>query len=124
MYRLRVETHFDAAHKLLGYPGECANLHGHRWRVIVSFDFSTLQKCAGGTCEGIAQDFKVLKEDINAILPDHTCLNDLFDFNPTAENIARWIYERLYEKGLPVHSVEVYETPACSVLFLPDGNED
>jgi 6-pyruvoyl tetrahydropterin synthase/QueD family protein len=55
MYELTIKAHFDAAHALRGYPGECKNLHGHTWDVEVTVLGSDLDDI------GIVYDFKRLK---------------------------------------------------------------
>jgi 6-pyruvoyltetrahydropterin/6-carboxytetrahydropterin synthase len=113
MYYLRIKQHFDSAHKLNDYDGECANLHGHRWIAEVCLSFDTLQD------NGIAIDFKVIKDKLKEILPDHRYLNDIMKENPTAENIAKWIYKRLPSK---CQSVTIWETPECSVTYTEESN--
>ena len=110
MYELRVKHHFDAAHKLNDYDGECANLHGHRWIVEVLYQFYGLQK------NGIAIDFKIVKDTLKGILPDHKYLNDVMTENPTAENIAKWLFKQLGN----CKAVTVWETPECSVTYRED----
>ena len=86
---------FDAAHKLVDYPGKCANLHGHRYELTVTC------QCVQDE-DGIDLDFMKLKsyveENIIEAL-DHHYLNDIIDMpNPTAENILLWVYGRLVPK--------------------------
>jgi len=98
MYRLRIESHFDAAHKLIGYEGKCAELHGHTWKVEVFVVGKKLNDV------GILVDFNILKEKLNKIIErlDHKLLNDLKEIgNPTCENISKYIFENL--KNLPKH---------------------
>jgi 6-pyruvoyltetrahydropterin/6-carboxytetrahydropterin synthase len=98
MYRLRIESHFDAAHKLLDYEGKCAELHGHTWKVEV---FVVGEKI---NSVGILVDFSILKEKLNKIIErlDHKFLNDLKEMgNPTCENLSKYIFENL--KDLPKH---------------------
>lgn len=64
-------------------------MHGHTWRVAVTWQYETLQP------SGMAEDFKVLKARLKATLPDHKVLNEVLPFNPTAENLARWLCEEL-----------------------------
>ena len=118
-YELTVKDHFDAAHSLTGYPGQCANLHGHTWDVEVSIEGTELDEI------GILYDFKTLKRDLAAILAnfDHKYLNDvaLFDgLNSTAENMARIIFEQL-EKKLPeqvtLTEVCVWESPIARLRY-------
>ena len=65
MYELTVKSHFDAAHALRGYPGECRNLHGHTWDVEVTVGGTELDEI------GIVYDFKALKDDLNGVLDDY-----------------------------------------------------
>lgn len=121
MYDLMIRGHFDAAHALIGYPGECCNLHGHTWDVEVVVRGSELDSV------GIVYDFKTLKADLAAVLDplDHAYLNDVPPFdslNPTAENLSRHIYDRLQETvGGAVHVVEVavWESPVAKITYRP-----
>ncbi len=119
MYELTVKSHFDAAHALRGYPGECRNLHGHTWDVEVTVGGSELDEI------GIVYDFKALKDDLGAVLADydHAFINEVAPFDvltPTAENLARVIYERLEQTVDPrVHVVEVavWESPIAKLTY-------
>ena len=98
MYRLRIESHFDAAHKLNGYEGKCAGLHGHTWKVEVFVVGEKLDDV------GILLDFDILKEKLGKTIErlDHKFLNDLKEIgNPTCENLSKYIFETL--KDLPKH---------------------
>lgn len=76
-------------HKLtLPYKSKCRNLHGHNWLVRIWCGGKKLNKC------GMVEDFTLLKKKIHDRL-DHKYLNDIFDFNPTAENIGRWMLEQV-----------------------------
>ena len=123
MYQISVEQHFDAAHFLRGYQGKCEALHGHRFGVVVKIQASGLDDI------GLAYDFAVLKRHLTDILSsfDHTCLNDVPPFdeiNPSSENIATTIYDRLQPKlaGDPISlsCVEVWESPLTGVIYTPD----
>ena len=122
MFELSVDGHFDSAHFLRGYPGDCARLHGHSWKVTVAVS------AAGTGNLGMAVDFKTISTHLNAVLGefDHRTLNDLApfaDINPTAENIARFIFERislsLNAEGIAVSSVTVAESERCRVVWKP-----
>lgn len=113
MYILRISKKFDAAHYLKNYQGKCANLHGHTWKVVFWFKFNELNDV------GIAKDFKEIKEVLDKILPDHQCLNHIYSFNPTAENLARHFFEEV-KKNLPVVQVDVYESEDCCVSYIED----
>lgn len=118
-YRLTVKSHFDAAHALRGYPGECRDLHGHTWDVEVSVSGEELDEV------GIVYDFKRLKDDLNAVLEpfDHSYLNEVSPFdeiNATAENLARHVYGVLKDKvpdGIEVCEVAVWESPVARIAY-------
>lgn len=117
MYRLRIESHFDAAHKLVGYQGKCSKLHGHRWKVEVFVIGEKLDKV------GILVDFKTLKKCLCQITEklDHCYLNDFKDIgNPTSENISRYIYRNLQDlpKSVRLEKVRVWETPGSWCEYL------
>lgn len=112
MYRSYVRRHFDAAHALRGYQGRCENLHGHRYEVVVCVESEELNDI------GLAFDFTELKRQLDAVLArfDHRNLCDTPPFgevNPSAENIARVVYEAM-EDALPhlkILYVQAYESP-------------
>ncbi|MCL2808264.1 MAG: 6-carboxytetrahydropterin synthase QueD [Coriobacteriia bacterium] len=119
VYTLTVKDHFDAAHSLIGYPGECRKLHGHTWDIEVSVSGVELDDV------GIVYDFKDLKDNLATIIAsyDHVFLNDVPPFNQinaTAEHLARVIYERL-EELLPAHvtleEVSVWESPIAKLTY-------
>jgi len=120
MFELTVERQFAAAHYLRGYAGPCARLHGHNYRVRVSFQGEALDE------GGFLLDFAVLKRLCEeAVAPlDHQCLNDLGAFaerNPTAEVLAEYLYRELAQSsaGLPaqVAAVTVYESDTAAVTY-------
>jgi 6-pyruvoyltetrahydropterin/6-carboxytetrahydropterin synthase len=121
MYELTVKSHFDAAHALRGYPGECRNLHGHTWDVEVTVGATELDDI------GIVYDFKLLKDDLNSVLAayDHAYINEVPPFDelsPTAENLARVVYERLADMVDPrvnVIEVVVWESPIARLAYRP-----
>jgi 6-pyruvoyltetrahydropterin/6-carboxytetrahydropterin synthase len=118
MFYVSVESHFDAAHFLRGYGGKCENLHGHRYRVAVKISAGEVNEI------GLAYDFSDVKAVLKPLVDryDHILLNDVPPFdkiNPSAENIARTIYEELKPKigGAAVESVTVWESPESSVEY-------
>ena len=117
MYQLRVKDHFDAAHYLEGYVGKCHELHGHRWEVEIVLQYDKLG------VNNMLIDFKQVKEVLKVLLDkclDHHCLNKtLVEENPTAEYLAKWIYENV---GLcDLVSVTVWESPECSATYFDGG---
>ena len=136
MYQLTTEHSFDSAHFLAGYDGKCGNLHGHRWRVLLTVQSETLRE--DQQQKGMCVDFAELKKDLRTELDalDHVLIIEQeslrestmkalqeekfqvveMPFRPTAENFARYFYELFTLKGYPVAKVEVYETPNnCAV---------
>jgi 6-pyruvoyltetrahydropterin/6-carboxytetrahydropterin synthase len=121
MYVLTVRDHFDAAHSLRGYDGECQRLHGHTWDVEVSVEGTELDGI------GILYDFKTLKADLRSALDDydHRYLDEVAPFdtmNATAENLARIVYERLETvvgAGVRVSEVAVWESPIARLVYRP-----
>lgn len=115
-----IEDSFSAAHQLRGYEGPCENLHGHTWKVQVFVLGEATDRL------GMVIDFKKLRSFLSGILKelDHTNLNDLKTFkevNPTSENVARYIYERVkgaFGAGVKTSKVAVYESPtACATYY-------
>ena len=85
MYYVSKRMEIAGAHNLkLNYESKCQNLHGHNWIVTVYCKAKTLDE------NGMIIDFKHIKNMISDKL-DHQYINDIVDFNPTAENMAKWI---------------------------------
>lgn len=85
MYEIQKTFEVAGAHRLtLDYDSQCQNLHGHSWIITVYCRCLDLNK------NGMVIDFTEIKKLVHDKM-DHKCLNDVFDFNPTAENIAEWI---------------------------------
>lgn len=119
-YTLRVLTDFASAHTLRGYPGQCANLHGHNWKVEAEIEAAQLDEL------GMAVDFKVVKNVAREIAGrlDHQYLNDVEPFdrlNPTAENIAQWFFRemalQLDRPGLRMSALTLWETERACVRY-------
>ena len=85
MYYVSKRLEVAGAHQLkLGYESPCTNLHGHNWIITVECKSKTLN------ADGMVVDFKAIKEAVSNKF-DHQYLNEVVPFNPTAENIARYI---------------------------------
>jgi len=121
MYEIRVEADFAAAHFLADYHGKCERLHGHNYRVLAH--------ARGGELDagGMLLDFGVLKDALRGVCAslDHSNLNEITEFhdNPSAERIARYIYDRLRAlmPESPIRAVDVYETPTSRARYCPES---
>ncbi|MBU1148115.1 MAG: 6-carboxytetrahydropterin synthase QueD [Candidatus Omnitrophica bacterium] len=119
MYEILVKADFSGAHNLRGYRGKCEKLHGHNWKIEARFESDSLNDI------GIAADFKALKAKLNNVLKklDHSHLNKSTFFkkqNPSAENIARYIFEELQKsikKDVSVKSVSVWESDTSCASY-------
>ena len=109
-WRLRVREKFQAAHFLKEYKGKCEKVHGHTFQVEAVVEVGELDPT------GIGVDFTRIKAKLVEILPDHTLLNDVYRFNPSAENLARQFFEEL-KKCLPVIEVTVWESEDASATY-------
>ena len=124
MFELVVNGAFEAAHRLVDYPGKCNRLHGHSWTVELSVVGNKLNKI------GMVADFKTLKTLLMEVLDDmdHQYLNELSQFkeiNPTAENLAQYIYNTLKQKEIfdgtvKLNYVKVWESPKSAVIYRED----
>ena len=119
MYKIKIYDHISSAHQLREYEGKCENLHGHNWKIEVKFSGEKLDNT------GMLLDFKIAKKYLGEVINqlDHKFLNELSPFdkiNPTAENIAKFIYDliskKIKSKDYKVSSVTVWETERnCAV---------
>ena len=134
MYRITKSVSFCYGHRLLNHQGKCRHLHGHNARAVVTLAAAALN------ADGMICDFddigRLLKHWIDSEI-DHTLLlhkDDpvlpalhkqgervlVVDWNPTAENIARMIYQFVAQHGYPVTEVTVWETETCHASYAPE----
>jgi 6-pyruvoyltetrahydropterin/6-carboxytetrahydropterin synthase len=124
MYEVSVDEMFAAAHNLRNYKGKCENLHGHNYKVRVTLAGKEVDST------GLLYDFVHLKQVIQGVIRslDHKYLNELPPFdvlNPSAENIARYIYEQTSKQlpqapnGAGVASITVWETDVAAATYRP-----
>lgn len=123
MYEVVVESEFSAAHALKLYDGSWEPRHGHDWKVAVTVRSEALDSM------GVVVDFEALKPNLKKVLAEfnETSFNEHPDFkgeklNPSTENMARVIYERLV-RAFPVGQakivkVTVWETPDASASYV------
>jgi len=124
MFRVTKEIHFCYGHRLLDYAGKCRHLHGHNGKAVVTLeapaldplgmvvDFSEIKRVLGKWIDD-ALDHRMLLHRDDPILPDLRQRGELFvelDVNPTAENIAKMIFDYAVSHGLPVIEVTLWET--------------
>jgi len=121
MFELKVVSRFAAAHQLKMVAEKCENLHGHNWRVEVFIAGKELNKA------GVLMDFGEIKIHLNEIIEslDHKFLNDLNlfeDGNPSSENIARYIADKMQAKiGTPevsISRVSVWESDDSCATYI------
>ena len=120
MFEISIKSHFCGAHSLTGYKGLCANLHGHNWEVEIFLGGARTNRL------GMLVDFKYAKEVLHTVLKklDHRNLNALPIFrktNPTAENIAKFIFDELFPKlnspDCRLNRVRISETPGTAAYY-------
>ena len=110
MYYVRKRLEISAAHRLeLDYESKCTSFHGHNWIITVHCRARELN------ANGMVTDFTDIKRIVTERL-DHRCLNDTLPFNPTAENIARWICENVEN----CYRVEVQESEGNTAVYELD----
>jgi len=133
MFRVTREIDFCYGHRLLNYEGKCRHLHGHNGRALITIETSQLDD------RGMVQDFseikRVLSRWIDGALDHRMILHRddpaaaalkqlgepvfLMDANPTAENLARLIFDEAARQGFPVVEVRLWETPRSFATYSP-----
>ena len=110
MYYVSKRLEISSAHSLhLSYESKCEALHGHNWIVVVHCKSKTLN------VDGMVTDFTGIQKKISGTL-DHQNLNEILPFNPTAENIARWICDNVEN----CYKVEVWESENNKAIYEKD----
>jgi 6-pyruvoyltetrahydropterin/6-carboxytetrahydropterin synthase len=123
MFEVSVEQTFAAGHALRNYKGKCENVHGHNYRVRITMQGDQLDST------GLLVDFLDVKSLIGGVVDylDHQFINDLPPFNelnPSAENIAKYFYDRVSgglknEVPVRVSEVTIWETDTSSAVYRP-----
>lgn len=132
MYQVTRQIDFCYGHRLLNYEGKCKHLHGHNGRALITIEAPQLD------FRGMVIDFSEIKQVVSTWIDenlDHRMILDrkdpvvamleklgepmyLIDENPTAENIAKIIFEYTAQKGFPVIEVQLWETPRCFATYM------
>jgi 6-pyruvoyltetrahydropterin/6-carboxytetrahydropterin synthase len=131
MFRVTQELRFCYGHRLLGHPGKCARLHGHNARVFVVLradrvnangmviDFDAVEQRARGYLDE-ALDHRMLLQQGDPVCAALAGIGEPFvtlEVPPTAENLAKLIYEQLVRSGLPVAEVRFEEQPGSTASY-------
>ena len=110
MYYVTKRFEISGSHRLeLSYESKCSNIHGHNWIITVYCRSEELNP------DGMVVDFSHIKRIVKDQL-DHRNLNEVLPFNPTAENIARWICDQLPT----CYKVEVQESEGNTAIYEKD----
>lgn len=132
MYRVTREIDFCYGHRLLNYEGKCRHLHGHNGRAVISIEGESLDN------RGMVLDFSDIKKKVSTWIDDNLdhrmLLNQsdpvvpilqemgeplyLLDENPTAENIAKLIFQQSKLLDVPIVEVRLWETPRCYATYM------
>jgi len=112
-WELVVKQKFSSAHFLENYRGKCEKMHGHTFELEVFLRTSELDK------SGISIDFGPVKDFLRGLVPDHKVLNEVYDFSPSAENLARYFYRRIKDT-YPVVKVIVWESEDAGAAYAED----
>ncbi len=135
MYRVTREITFCYGHRLLNYDGKCRHLHGHNGRAVLTLaaprldglgmvmDFTRMKRVVGAWIDETL-DHKMLLHRDDPALPLLRGLDEpvhVLDVNPTAENIARLIYDYAVSQGFPVVEVQLWETESCFASYAGPG---
>ena len=135
MYRVTREILFCYGHRLLDYEGKCRHLHGHNGRAVITLaaaeldrqgmvlDFSRLKRVVGRWIDETI-DHKMLLHENDPMLPALRQQGEpvfVMKVNPTAENIARLIYDYTAAQGFPVVEVQLWETENCCATYQGAG---
>ena len=131
VYRVTRQIEFCYGHRLLDYEGKCRHLHGHNGLAVIALEGGSLDG------RGMLVDFGDIKRTVQRWIDENLDHNMLLrhddpilpflqaqgervfvmEVNPTAENIARLIFERTASAGLPVIEVVLWETPNCNAAY-------
>lgn len=134
MYQATKQIHFCYGHRLLNYAGKCRNLHGHNAKAEITLesdhlddramvvDFDDIERLVKSWVDEHI-DHKMLLAESDPLLPilrEQGVECYVMQSNPTAEAIARMIYECALSQGFPVVEVTVWETETSFATYRSD----
>jgi 6-pyruvoyl-tetrahydropterin synthase len=136
MYEIVKSITFCYGHRLINYVGPCANIHGHNARADIMLaseelddkgmviDFGDIKSVIKQWIDETLDHTLLLHKDdaINSVLQDHNEKFYIMDSNPTAENIAKLIFEYALEQKFPVVSVTLWESDTSFARYTPRGS--
>ncbi len=131
MFQVTREIPFCYGHRLMNYEGKCKNLHGHNGIAVITIEGETLDN------RGMIVDFSDVKKVVSKwideqfdhrlllhkddpllpLLLEHNEPIQALEVNPTAENIAKLIFDFVAQSGFPVVEVKLWETPSCFAVY-------
>lgn len=131
MFEVTREIDFCYGHRLLDYGGKCRYLHGHNGKAIVTveapqldhrgmvLDFSDIKRVVAAWIDENLDHRMILHRDdpVVPLLRDAGEPLYLLDVNPTAENIAKLIFEKTRDAGFPIVEARLWETPKCFAVY-------
>jgi len=134
MFRVTREIDFCYGHRLLNYQGKCKHLHGHNGRAVITIeaekldqrgmvlDFSDIKRVVSNWIDENLDHRMILRRDDPARAALEALGEPLFlvDENPTAENIAKLIFDYTKSQGFPIVEVRLWETPRCFATYSDD----
>jgi 6-pyruvoyltetrahydropterin/6-carboxytetrahydropterin synthase len=133
MFQVTRELRFCYGHRLLNYDGKCRHLHGHNGRAVITLeaeqldplgmvvDFSAIKRIVSGWIDAHLDHRMILHKD-DPVLPFFKQQGEpffLLDVNPTAENIAKVIFDFARGQGFPVVEVKLWETDDSFAVYRP-----
>lgn len=131
MFQVTRELRFCYGHRLLNYDGKCRHLHGHNGRALITLetdrldtlgmvvDFSTIKRVVGSWIDANLDHRMILHRD-DPVVPTLQKQGEpifLIDVNPTAENIAKLLYDFVAAQGFPVIEVKLWETEDSFAVY-------
>ena len=131
MFQVTREIDFCYGHRLLNYDGKCKYLHGHNGRAVITIespqlddrgmviDFSDLKRLVSNWIDENLDHRMILRRDDPAVAMLETLGEPMYlvDANPTAENIAKLIFDYALSQDVPIVECRLWETPKCFATY-------